>query len=132
MPAATPQATQNKVVELYKAGKTYSQIEKETGVKGPVIADIVKKSGVPKRKSAAAPASTPVPPPAPATPASPPATSSTSAEQALASMQPPAPPKPKKASPIYRADCCGAQFRLDADETLESVTVCPAGCGGKP
>lgn len=132
MPVATPQATQNKVVELYKAGKTYSQIQQETGVKGPIIAKIVDKAGVPKRKSAAAPASTPAAAPAPATPAaSPPPSSTVPSSQALADLQPPPPPAPKKnQSQTYRCDACSGVFTLDPGESIETV-LCPH-CGGKP
>lgn len=128
MPAATPQATQNKVVDLYKAGKTYSEIEKATGCRGYTISAIVKKAGL-TRKSVAAPASSPAQPPATAPPAASQPISSTPSAQALADLQPPAPPVAKKTQ-AYRCDACSGIFALDDGESIDSVT-CPH-CGGKP
>lgn len=136
MPQATPQKTQDRVVQLYKEGKTYAQIEKETGCRGYLISKIVDKSGLPKRKSsgarsttAATPASTPAP--AGLTSTATPAAAAPTAAADLSEFQPPPPPAPRKTAPEVRAQCdnpaCRTIFILDAGETIETVK-CPR-CG---
>lgn len=133
MPSQLSQDKQNQIVELYKAGKTYSEIEKATGARGYLISKYVKKAGLPKRKgsspatSAAAPLTEPatVPPPPPAS-----APSLPSGTPDLDEFQPPPPPAPKPAAQTYQCDHCRALFRLDPGETL-ATAKCPA-CGETP
>lgn len=137
MPHATPQAKQTQVVDLYREGKTYREITAATGVQGPVIADIVKKSGLPKRKGAAksTTAATPAATQA-ATGATSTATAAASGPTVVASdlseFQPPAPPAPRKpaqtdvGSAVQCANC-RAFFSLDPGED-PATTPCPR-CG---
>lgn len=136
MPAQTPQETQDKIVELRKSGKTYSQIQAALQVHPLTVAKVLKKAGLagksqpgPGKPPSAAPASSAAPAPASAKPAVSPPTSSA---DPLAEFQPPAPPsRPKLAPPpTYQCDACGARFNLDPGESIDSVK-CP-GCGGKP
>lgn len=127
MPSATPMKTQERIVELRKAGKTYSQIQKETGAAGPVISKVLKKAGLTQSRSGTetlAPSES-----VPATTA--PAPSVGTASDWLKEFQPPA-VKEKPRVERYKADCCGVIFTLDEGEKLADVTACPAGCGGVP
>lgn len=139
MPSATPQETQNQIVELRKADPklwSHSKIAKHLSVDEMTVLRVLKKAGLtkPRQASSAAPASPPpaplAPPPAPpATPSSPPSGGLpvTPAGAALQELQPAPPPHRVKASPPLTCSDCSGQFTLDPGEVLKGAK-CPH-CG---
>lgn len=112
MPEETSEETQRQIVELKKAGKSYSQIRKETGIKHDgTIAKVLKKAGLTRPPPVAVEAST----------------------GGLAAFQPPTPrfakPAPAAAQPAsFQCSSCGDSFQLEPGEDLEAIEACP-GCG---
>lgn len=131
MPKKTPEQVREKVVALYKEGRTYTEMEKTSGLARPTIIRIVKEAGLTGRRKLGVHANVEKVTPPPSSVGSPSVNQSLPVlESGVHEFMP-----EKKAAPRrnvadeageFECDNCGAEFTFDAGDELPDA--CPE-CG---